>query len=82
VTRTNPFAVPGAYPGPGPIQAAQAALRRFAIDDSGQDMVEYALVASFIGLSTFAGVNGLATKIANDLNLVLTGFNAALTGHS
>jgi len=45
-------------------------------------MVEYALVASFLGLGTIAGVNGLASKIANDLNLLLNGFNAATAASS
>jgi Flp pilus assembly pilin Flp len=45
-------------------------------------MVEYALVASFMGLASVAGVNGLASKIAGDMNLVLNGFNAALASHS
>jgi pilus assembly protein Flp/PilA len=80
VTQTNPFAVPGVFPGHGP-QAALAALRLFAHDDSGQDMIEYALVASFIGLGTVAGMNGLAAKIANDMNLIVSGFNNATAGH-
>jgi len=43
-------------------------------------MLEYALVASFMGLASVAGINGLASKVANDLNIVLNGFNAALAG--
>jgi pilus assembly protein Flp/PilA len=82
VAQTPRFVVQGASTGPGPRQVAFAALRRLTSDDSGQDMIEYALVASFIGLGTVAGVNGLASKIAGDLNLVLNGFNAALAGHS
>jgi Flp pilus assembly pilin Flp len=54
--------------------------RRLADEDSGQDMLEYALVASFMGLASVAGINGLASKVANDLNIVLNGFNAALAG--
>jgi Flp pilus assembly pilin Flp len=56
-------------------------LARLAADDCGQDLIEYALVASFLGLGTIAGVSGLAAKIANDLNIVLKGFNAATAGH-
>ena len=81
MTQSNRFAVPGAFPGLGPL-AALAALRLFADDESGQDMIEYALVASFVGLGTIAGVNGIAAKIANDLNLVVNGFNNAVAGHS
>jgi Flp pilus assembly pilin Flp len=82
VTQTYRTAVPGKSPGAGPLQSALAALRRLTAEDSGQDLVEYALVASFVGLGTVAGVNGLASKIANDLNLLLNGFNAATAGHS
>lgn len=82
MTQTNPFAASGEFPGPGPSQAAFAALRFFAADESGQDMIEYALVASFIGLGTIAGMNGLAAKIANDVNLVVNGFDNATAGHS
>jgi uncharacterized membrane protein YtjA (UPF0391 family) len=46
-------------------------LARLAADDCGQDLIGYALVASFLGLGTIAGVSGLAAKIANDLNIVL-----------
>jgi len=45
-------------------------------------MVEYALVASFMGLASVAGVNGLASKVAGDLNIVLNGFNAAVAPRS
>ncbi len=81
MTQTYLTAVLGAVPCAGPGQAALAALRRLAAEDSGQDMIEYALVASFMGLTSVVGINGLASKIANDLNLVLSGFNAALAGH-
>jgi Flp pilus assembly pilin Flp len=52
-----------------------------AADDCGQDLVEYALIASFMGLASVAGINGLAAKIANDMNLVLGGFNHAIASH-
>jgi Flp pilus assembly pilin Flp len=47
------------------------------LEESGQDMVEYALVAVAMGLGTVAGVHGLASSIGNDLNIVLHGFNDA-----
>jgi Flp pilus assembly pilin Flp len=46
-------------------------------DDAGQDLVEYALVALVMGLSTIAGVHGLANSIVGDLNLIVNGFNNA-----
>lgn len=54
---------------------------RLLVDESGQDLIEYALVAATIGLGTVAGVNGLAASISRDMNLLLNGFNAALAGH-
>jgi Flp pilus assembly pilin Flp len=49
-------------------------------DESGQDMVEYALVALCMGLSTIAGVHGLATTIVNNINFVFNGFASATAG--
>jgi len=49
-------------------------------DDSGQDLVEYALVATCIGLGTVTGVHGLAASISNYLNVVDGGFNNSLAG--
>ncbi len=50
-------------------------------DDSGQDMIEYALVASFIGLSTVTGIHGLAAQIAGYLNIVDNDFTTSLANH-
>jgi Flp pilus assembly pilin Flp len=59
----------------------QTSLRRFfarlAQEDAGQDLVEYALIALAMGLTTVAGVHGLATSITNDLNFIVSGFNSA-----
>jgi pilus assembly protein Flp/PilA len=49
-------------------------------DDDGQDIVEYALIALAMGLSTVAGVHGLANSISGDLNFIVNGFNNA-TGY-
>jgi hypothetical protein len=49
-------------------------------DDAGQDLVEYALVALVMGLSTIAGVHGLASSIVGDLNFIVNGFSNA-TGY-
>ncbi|MDP9051438.1 MAG: Flp family type IVb pilin [Acidobacteriota bacterium] len=53
-------------------------LRRLLHEDAGQDLVEYALVALAMGLSTVAGVHGLATAIADDFNIIIVGFNSAI----
>jgi Flp pilus assembly pilin Flp len=55
-------------------------LARLWREDAGQDIVEYALVALAMGLSTVAGVHGLASSIINDVNFIVNGFNAATGG--
>lgn len=42
--------------------------RVFLDDQSGQDMIEYALVVAVIGLGTIACLKGLASNIANFWN--------------
>jgi pilus assembly protein Flp/PilA len=37
-------------------------------DESGQDLIEYALVAALVGLGSVAAMNGIATSIANTFN--------------
>jgi Flp pilus assembly pilin Flp len=55
-------------------------LVRLYRDDSGQDIVEYALIAVFMGLSTVVGVHGLASSISNDLTTILNAFSNATAG--
>jgi pilus assembly protein Flp/PilA len=42
----------------------------FMQDESGQDLIEYALVAGLIGLGAVVAMSGLATKIGNAFNTV------------
>jgi pilus assembly protein Flp/PilA len=37
-------------------------------EDSGQDLIEYALIAALVGLGSVASESGLATSIANTFN--------------
>ena len=39
-------------------------------DESGQDLVEYALIAAIVGLGTAAAMRGVATEIASALATV------------
>jgi pilus assembly protein Flp/PilA len=39
-------------------------------DESGQDLIEYALVAGLIGLGAVVAMSGLATKISTAFNSV------------
>ncbi len=47
-------------------------LQDLMTEDSGQDLVEYALIVGLVGLSIVSLVHGIATGIANDLNLIGT----------
>jgi pilus assembly protein Flp/PilA len=40
------------------------------LDESGQDLIEYALVAGLIGLGAVVAMSGLATKIGTAFNAV------------
>ncbi len=43
---------------------------RLVQEDSGQDLIEYALVAALIGLGAVAGMKTLANNIGNAFNTV------------
>lgn len=47
-------------------------------DDSGQDLIEYALVAALIGLGATAAMSGLATTIGDAMTKVGTKLTSAL----
>ena len=42
----------------------------FVLDESGQDLIEYALVAGLIGLGAVVVMSGFATNIGNAFNSV------------
>jgi pilus assembly protein Flp/PilA len=45
-------------------------LTRLLRDESGQDLIEYALVAALIALGSIAAMQSLASYIANSFNNV------------
>jgi pilus assembly protein Flp/PilA len=45
---------------------------KFLRDESGQDLIEYALVAALVGLGAVATLKGLDTKIANAFGTIGT----------
>jgi pilus assembly protein Flp/PilA len=47
-------------------------------DESGQDLIEYALVAGLIGLGAVAALSGLATKIGTAFNSVGSSLTSAV----
>jgi pilus assembly protein Flp/PilA len=48
------------------------ALKNLLRDDSGQDLIEYALVAALIGLGATATMSGLATSIGTAFSAIGT----------
>ncbi|HTW46837.1 MAG TPA: Flp family type IVb pilin [Acidobacteriaceae bacterium] len=52
----------------------QKLLKSLIFDESGQDLIEYALIAALVALVAISGLNGLSgkinsefTKVGNDL---------------
>jgi len=59
----------------GAIETYGQAATRLIRDDSGQDLIEYALVAALVGLGAVATIKGLGTKIGaafTDIGTTLT----------
>jgi pilus assembly protein Flp/PilA len=57
----------------------QQFLGRLSREESGQDLIEYALLASMVALGSVASTTSLATAIANDLNGVATSLTNSIT---
>jgi pilus assembly protein Flp/PilA len=45
-------------------------VRSLLADESGQDLIEYALIAALIAVSAILAMKGLANKISNEFNSV------------
>jgi pilus assembly protein Flp/PilA len=43
-------------------------LKELVKEDSGQDLIEYALVAALVGLGSVAALSGLTNSVANSFN--------------
>lgn len=56
-----------------------AAIGRFSREDSGQDLIEYALLAALVGLGSLSGMKGLSVQIANSFNNINTGITNAIS---
>ncbi len=54
------------------MKKAVSMIRALHRDDSGQDLIEYALVAALIALAATAGMNTMAAAINNAFNAVGT----------
>ena len=49
----------------------------FLQDESGQDLIEYALVAGLIGLGAIAAIGALGTAVSSAFNNVTSGLKNA-----
>ena len=47
-------------------------------DESGQDLIEYALVAGLVGLAAVAAMHGLSTRISTAFNSVGSSLTSAV----
>ena len=54
------------------------ALKNLLRDDSGQDLIEYALVAALIGLGATTAMSGLATTIGTAFSSIGTKLTGAV----
>jgi pilus assembly protein Flp/PilA len=53
-------------------------LKNLIAEESGQDLIEYALVAALVGLGSVASMQGLANSIANTFNGIGTTLTSAV----
>jgi len=49
-------------------------IKRFILEESGQDLVEYALLAALVAIVTIASLRTLGTKVAGFYNTLATAF--------
>lgn len=77
MTHNLPHATPVVPIGAAPLHATIAACLRLLRDDSGQDLIEYALIAAVMGFASVAGIHGLAASVTNYFNIITGGFNNA-----
>jgi pilus assembly protein Flp/PilA len=54
-------------------------LKNLLRDESGQDLIEYALVAALIALGAIAAMNGVATGISNAFSAVASDLTSAVS---
>jgi pilus assembly protein Flp/PilA len=45
-------------------------LKSLLYDESGQDLIEYALIAALIAVASIAAMKGLTNKISNEFNSI------------
>ncbi|WP_263356067.1 Flp family type IVb pilin [Acidicapsa ligni] len=55
----------------------KVALKRLMADESGQDLIEYALIAALVGLASVTALSGLATAITTEFGTISTAITGA-----
>jgi pilus assembly protein Flp/PilA len=53
-------------------------LKKLAKEDSGQDLIEYALVAALVGLGSVAAISGLTNSLENTFNAISGALSSAV----
>lgn len=57
---------------------AKQLFKKLIAEDSGQDLIEYALVAALVGLGSIAALSGLTNSISSSFNSVGSGLTNAV----
>lgn len=52
------------------MKRAQELIAKFVHEESGQDLIEYALIAALIALGAIAAMGTLGNKIGNEFNSI------------
>ena len=53
-------------------------LKKLVKEDSGQDLIEYALVAALVGLGSVAAISGLDNSLKNSFNAIGSGLASSV----
>jgi pilus assembly protein Flp/PilA len=60
------------------MKSAMRLLEALYADESGQDLIEYALIATLIALVAITGLNGLASTIKSEYSSITSSFASAV----
>jgi pilus assembly protein Flp/PilA len=53
-------------------------LKKLSKEDSGQDLIEYALVAALVGLGSVAAISSLTNSLKNTYNGIATALSTSV----
>jgi pilus assembly protein Flp/PilA len=60
------------------MKSVKQLLKKLAKEDSGQDLIEYALVAALVGLGSVAAISGLDNSLKNTFNGIASGLTSSV----